>query len=48
MEYRLRNLISRVLEAWSNASLYDYAFAAAWIILIGYLVSKTSQVTTKY
>lgn len=48
MEYQMKVLFTRLMEVWANASLYDFGFAAAWIVLIGYLVSKTSQVTSKY
>ncbi len=48
MEYKMHVLFTRLMEGWSNASLYDFAFMAAWIVLVGYVVSKSSQVTTKY
>ena len=48
MEYRINVIFMRLMEIWTNASLYDYAFAGAWIVLTGYVVSKTSQVSAKY
>lgn len=33
--------------SWSDATLTDYAFAMAWVILVGYLISKLTSFSTK-
>lgn len=29
-----------IMENWHNATLYDFAFAMAWILIGGFLISR--------
>ena len=35
-----------LLDGWSQATWFDYTFTAVWVVLIGYLVVKTSRLST--
>ena len=47
MEYRIQTWCQKVMDNWANATLYDFAFIAAWIVLIGFLVSKTTSFSAR-
>lgn len=37
----------KLLENWHNATIYDYAFLTAWVLVAGFLISKISSYSTK-
>lgn len=37
----------KILHCWQSATLQDYLFAVAWVVLIGYLISKMSSFSTR-
>lgn len=43
----LHELCRWALTSWSQATLIDYAFAMAWVILVGYLISKVTSYSAK-
>ena len=47
MEYRIQTWCQKLMDNWANATLYDFAFTAAWIMLIGFLISKTTSLSTR-
>jgi len=40
MERQIHFWCHRIMENWHSATVYDYAFATAWILVVGFLVSK--------
>ena len=47
MEYRIQTWCQKLMDNWANATLYDFAFTAAWIVLIGFLISKTTSFSAR-
>ncbi|GAB4139272.1 MAG: hypothetical protein Tsb009_08130 [Planctomycetaceae bacterium] len=43
MGTQMRILTIKLIEAWSHATLFDYTYTAAWIVLVGYLIGKSSR-----
>jgi len=37
----------RILNTWYSATLVDYAFAVAWVVIVGYLISKLTSYPTR-
>ena len=36
----IRIWLERIFENWQEASATDFAFATAWIVVVGFLISK--------
>ena len=45
MPHKIGRLCERILENWHEATLYDYAFATAWILVAGFLIARFSTRT---
>jgi hypothetical protein len=43
MERQITTWCQKILENWHQATPWDYAFATAWVIVVGYLVAKVNS-----
>ncbi len=47
MEQQISYWCQKIMENWDKATVHDYAFATAWIIVVGFLISKLSAYSVK-
>jgi len=43
MERQITTWCQKALEYWHEATVLDYAFATAWIVVVGYLIAKVNS-----
>ena len=47
MERHIASWCEKIMENWDKATVNDYAFATAWIIVAGFLISKLTATSAK-
>lgn len=47
MQRQIDGIVRWALNSWSTATLNDYAFLLACVVLVAYVISKATSLSTK-